>query len=357
MTQMSQRSPSEIRVIERHNESLRRAPWLGNARAWWPHFLFHCTDVRNVASILTSGELLSRVQATKDDKLATDIAAPNIIERTSVQLQDYVRLYFRPRTPTQYRNEGFRPQGLLYSGAHCPVPVYILFRAIEVLSRADSQFTDGNVAAMSPLMNDVRQLNSIPFEDVYHDYMLPYSGVTEEARREIIRRRNAEVLIPQRLGLESVQMVLCRSQAEYETLLYLLPNDVNDQWSSRIGVDTRMNLFHSSWTFVEQVVMGSQRLLFRFNPDTMTPGPFRASVELEVPADPQSDFLYLEILDLDRLAGHSQTYSWTDNEFYACDVLRFTLARLGNPSEYSVRLELDGQLAYAGKYESTDLPF
>ena len=349
---MAQRSSAEIRVIERHIESLRQAPWLGTARAWWPYFLFHCTDVRNVASILTSGELLSRVQATTAGKLATDIASPDIIERTSLRFQDYVRLYFRPRTPTQFRNEGFRPQGQLYSGAHCPVPVYFLFRAKEVLSRADSQFTAGNVAAMSPLMNDVHQLRLVPFADVYHDYMLPYSEVSDEARRDIVRSRNAEVLIPQRLGLESVQMILCRTQAEYETLLHLLPKDVKDRWSTIIGVDTGMNLFHSKWTFVEQVEMSDRELIFRFNPDTLTPGPFRIEVNIEVPPN-----RYVEVLDLSPYARYPRIYAWRSDEFQADKELRLSLSELEYADEYSVTLQLDDQLSFAGRHDSADLPF
>ena len=60
---MIQRPRREIAAIRRHLEDVKKASWLDQARLWWPDYLFHCTDIRNVVNILKSGELLSRVQA------------------------------------------------------------------------------------------------------------------------------------------------------------------------------------------------------------------------------------------------------------------------------------------------------
>ena len=108
---MTLRPPVEVSRIREHVAALKGAPWLGQARAWWPNCLFHCTDIRNVVRILNSGELLSRVQAKASNTLEIDIASSDVIARTALEWQDYVRLYFRPKTPTQYNNEGFRPGG------------------------------------------------------------------------------------------------------------------------------------------------------------------------------------------------------------------------------------------------------
>ena len=218
---MNLRPKSEISAIRRHLDSLKQAPWLGPARGWWPDSLFHCTDIRNVVNVLKTGELLSRVQANKTGQMQVDVAAPEIIEQTDAEWQDYVRLYFRPRTPTQYRNEGFRPKGQWALNSHCPVPVYLLFRAHNVLSRADCLFTDGNVASGTIPMTNIDDLRQIPFEIVYHD-----SWFEQGHRQTIVYHRNAEVLIPERLELGAVWAIVCRSQAEYETLIYLLPPSV-----------------------------------------------------------------------------------------------------------------------------------
>ena len=332
---MKLRPKSEISAIRRHLESLKQASWLGPARSWWPDYLFHCTDVRNVVNVLKAGELLSRIQASKTGQLQVDIAAPNIIGQTETEWQDYVRLYFRPRTPTQYRNEGFRPTGQWEYNAHCPVPVYLLFKADEVLSKTDCLFTDGNVAAGTTPMATIDELRQIPFNLVYHD-----SWFEPNDRSTIVYHRNAEVLVPQRLRLGAVRAIVCRSQAEYETLMYLLPPSAHARWVGKIFVSPHWRLFHNHWTFVQQVEMSDKRLLFRFNKDTKTPGPFDARVEI-----------------IELVMNTPQIYRWRRNEFHANEPLDLNLGSLSSPQDYTVRFFLDDQLAFASRYQEESLPF
>ena len=155
MRRYNRRPPSEIEEIRQHLESLKQQPWLEQQQRRWPDFLFHCTDVRNVVSILRTGEMLNRTQALALQQLHVDIASPEIIANTNQTWQDYVRLYFRPKTPTQYRNEGFRPITQQTYHAQCPVPVYLIIDAMEVLSKVGVLFTDGNVAAGAQPTDDI----------------------------------------------------------------------------------------------------------------------------------------------------------------------------------------------------------
>ena len=335
---MSQRRRREIGAIRRHLEAIKQAPWMDQARRWWPNHLFHCTDILNVVNILRNGELLSRVQAEETQSLAVDIAGPGIIAQTESQWQDYVRLYFRPRTPTQYRNEGFRPRGQWEYDAHCPVPVYLLFDAISVLSEAESLITDGNLASSCTIpTGSIASFQKIPFNLVYHDtWFDPAEGAS------IVYHRNAEVLVAKRLGLEAVQMIRCRSQAEYATLLHLLPPGTLGRWVDKIGVQPNLHLFHNKWTFVERVEMSSEHLIFRFNKGTETPGPFDARVEItELPTTSPKHYIW-----------HDEQFQTRPN-----DVLNIALHRLQNPQDYSVRLLLDQQLGFASRYQEEDLPF
>ena len=105
-------------------------------------------------------------------QLALDIASPEVIAQTNPQRQNDVRLYFRPKTPTQYHNEGFRPVGQRSLNSHCPVPVYLIFNALSILSRADCLFTDGNAGSGGTEAkgeSSVSFLKQIPFNVVYHD--------------------------------------------------------------------------------------------------------------------------------------------------------------------------------------------
>ena len=335
MNRIRTRPDAELSKLRDHIDRLRSACWIDPAREWWPRYLFHCTDILNVVNVLKSGELLSRAQAKQSDSLRVDIAAPDIIDRTDPEWQDHVRLYFRPRTPTQYRNEGFRPVSRLELGAHCPVPVYLLFGAFEILSRQDSLFTEGNLAAGTAPVRTIDDLSRMPFNLIYHDNALGPQEV-----RTVVFHRNAEVLIPERLGLRNVRHVLCRSQAEYETLRNLLPSRAWDRWADKVGVVPRLNLFHGKWSFVEQVELADERALFRFNQATTPPGPFAARVEFSV-----------------RSATGSRRYRWKDDEFMARDTLDLRLSKIGNPADYSISLYLDDHLAFEGRHEAYDLPW
>lgn len=330
---MTPRPAPEIQAIRQHLDDLRRAPWIDPARQWWPDYLFHCTDLSNVVNILRQGEMVSRTQVVSTGQLALDIASPEVIAQTNPQRQNDVRLYFRPKTPTQYHNEGFRPVGQRSLNSHCPVPVYLIFNALSILSRADCLFTDGNAGSGgTEAKGEVDFLRQIPFDMVYHD-----SRFDPPERSRIIYHRNAEVLIPQRLGLESLAAIRCRSQAEYETLLYLLPPNTLSSWANKIGVVPDGRLFHREWTFVERAEMSDERLTLRFN-NSKTPGPFNARVELTDPAT-------------------GQRYHWRNSEYRCNDVLALRLHQLRNPFDYTVRLFLDDQLAYASRYQGDDLPF
>ncbi|MCC6315464.1 MAG: DUF4433 domain-containing protein [Thermomicrobiales bacterium] len=127
-------------------DRLSVAAWLQGMQRDWPGFLFHVTDVHNARSILSMGRLLCR-EVLQDRGIAgPQTAAPRIIATTAPWVHQHVRLYFRPRTPTRWRNEGIRPRGEIWQGAHCPVPVALLFDAKSILGMAGS----AGLGAISP---------------------------------------------------------------------------------------------------------------------------------------------------------------------------------------------------------------
>ena len=328
------RSESDIVAIRQHIDELRKAPWMDRARQWWPACLFHCTDIANVVSILRQGEIASRNQITSTGHLPMDIASPEVIEGTEPQWLDYVRLYFRPRTPTQYSNEGFRPVGQRAMNSHCPVPVYLIFDAVAVLSRPDSCFSDGNLGSPSTSVDgDVSFLKDIPFDFVYHD---SWFGPAE--RNQIVRHRNAEVLVPQRMGLESLLFIGCRSDAEYKTLLHLLPPGTLSRWVDKLGVRPNLQLFHRKWTFVEQVETSKEKIVFHFNRTSLIPGSFDTRVEIDE-------------------AATGTKFHWRNEAFQCSQEQTLSLSNLRSPSDYTARLFLDDHLAYADRYQDDDLPF
>jgi len=95
-------------------KSLAQQNWLQrDERSWWPEFVFHYTDIRNAVRILSEGRLLSRTRAKANGKLEVSSGSSTELADTAPWVRDYVRLYFRPRTPTQFYAEGIQSQATL----------------------------------------------------------------------------------------------------------------------------------------------------------------------------------------------------------------------------------------------------
>lgn len=320
------RKPDHQAILE-HITTLKQEAWLGPARSWWPDFLFRVDDVVAASKILQSGRLLSRAQAAKEGVLVDDAASPIVIGNTSEKWKEYVRLHFRPKTPTQFANEGFRPREVCrLGGAHCPAPIVMLFDAADVLTRQGTKFSDGNLAAGSSLIGeDAAFLRKIPFQKVYHSKPL----MDEATKHNILYHRQAEVIIPRELDLSALRFIGCRSQAEYETLIHMLSPQDRQKWSGLIALGTTRSLHFKNWTFVEQVDMSEDQITIRFNPSTLTPEPF-----------------LIEVIVTDV---NKKKYKWEKANYKAAldQKVKFSLP---NKSEYRVSIKLDGRVAYANYY-------
>lgn len=332
---MRPRPRSDAGRISRFLAGLKNSAWLGTARRWWPDYLFHYTDIANALSIIREGALFSRNEAQSRGLMSTDNASPNIIDNTNDEWKDYVRLYFRPKTPTQFRNEGFRPIENRYQNAHCPLPIYFVFDSKEILPLPGCRFSDGNLAAASSnVFSTAADLENMPFKHIYHEGSIP-----KDARSQITFHKNAEVIVPNQLGLSALRYIVCRSQAEYETFLHLLPRNARARWRNNVRIDNhRTRLFFKRWAYVESVEVDSSRISFHFNKSPEHPGPFHAKVSVT-----------------DTLSG--KQFALEDQELAADNSLVFNLSAAAPLFDYFARLTLDGQIAYAGRYQSDDLPW
>ena len=72
--------------------------------------MWHFTDINNVVNILSSLKVMSKNQAVNEKKMLNDNASEVVNNTyTHAWVHDYARFYLRPKTPTQYRNEGIYP--------------------------------------------------------------------------------------------------------------------------------------------------------------------------------------------------------------------------------------------------------
>lgn len=252
----------------------------------WSRYLFHLTDVHNAANILRTGRLFCRTAATAQDLMATENAAPSIVQHSDRDALDHVRLYFRPRTATFYANEGMRPLKQRQGEAHCPMPIALLFDAKFVLGLAASRFTDGghNRHSNPPnIGNDLAFLQTLPWEVIFKGNLLD-KRLSDVERKSIVHRQHAEIQIPHQLTLEGLSHVYVRSPAEADTLRTLLGNIQNLPPAARAIEIPPGGIFFDRWTYVERVEVLDHEMRIRFNGDSATPGPFTFKIRYSDPA-------------------------------------------------------------------------
>lgn len=305
-------------------KELAGAEWLRNTeRSWWPRFLFHYTDILNAVQILSDGRLYSRTQAEQLQKLAVSSGSRQVLGHTDSDIRDCVRFYFRPKTPTQYQVEGVHSAHSLtqsaFPDAHCPVPVFLLFDAAAILALPEARFSDRGLGGKGYRFgSSLEAFRNLPWQKIYHN-----SRFDPQAERKIIAYRNAEAIVPREVSLDALRGICCRSEAEKDTLLHLLPQALRQRYRNKISATLRHALFFRQRTFIEEVSF-LQDIYVHFSPDTCCPGPFHLRIEIE---------------------GKPLVH-WKNFTVSQPFVLSWSLE--GIPKDAEVRIRLDECLVYAG---------
>ncbi|MGI8478219.1 MAG: DarT ssDNA thymidine ADP-ribosyltransferase family protein [Thermomicrobiales bacterium] len=157
-------------VIAELAERMSRGEFTTSLRPETPRFLFHVTQFDNALSALRLGKLYSRAEIDRLGAPMIENASPEIVGSTRPWVKDQVRLYFRPKTATFYRNEQFRTPGEIWHGAHMPFPVALMFDAATVLGETGTRFSHGNLASAghTVLTSGADALRRLPFHLIYH---------------------------------------------------------------------------------------------------------------------------------------------------------------------------------------------
>ncbi len=269
--------------IKEHLKSLINRSFLSPQQKKWVPYLFHTTDIVNAIEIVKDNQLISRARRDRDKPKIqfVDSAHKDIIDSTSDQLKNFVRLYFRPKTPFQYNIEGIRPEHLIENDAHCPVPVIFLLDAYQILRLQRVEFTDGNAASSSRVkyLKSVDEYLQLPFQDIYHDGVIR----NEEDKERIIFHRHAEVLVPDSLNMTSfLKYIIFRSEAECATFKTLLPKDLLGHLNTKLAIQPQY--FNNHWFFIDSLIMrDDKKLQFFYNKDARKEslGPYKVDVELK----------------------------------------------------------------------------
>ncbi|WP_043934189.1 DarT ssDNA thymidine ADP-ribosyltransferase family protein [Bacillus sp. EB01] len=303
-------------------------------RKWIPKYVYHFTDLANAKNILTEGFVYSRKKATELGLMQVDNASSDVIDYTTDSWKSYARFYFRPKTPTQYNNEGIRASNQITElKAHCPVPVFFLFDSVSMLTMDESKFSYGNLAVNDTVYSDIESFKNMPFSSVYHE------GYYDTFLQSHIKfNRHAELIVPEKCSLQHLKRIVCRSAAEKETFLNVLDWKTQDKYKDIIVVDTRTNFFEGKWTYIDEVSLTKEKITITFNV---------CSRKVHFNA-------YLKIIEKQT----DINYTWSNEEYEPKRTKAFNIENLKYPEFYEVEFYLDDNLAYKNYFMDDDyLPF
>ena len=196
---------------------------------WWAECAFHYTDITNAVNIIKTGCLFSRLKAIDYNLMNNDNASQQVIDMTYSDAASYVRFYYRPLTPTQYHNEGYKHPNLRYchdANANVPVPVFFIFDLEKILNMAETRFSEKSLAGGGEdLQSGPEAFSGLNFNQIYKN------GYMEDPDEEK-KYRHAEIVYPMRFEITpALKAIACRNDIERKTLWNLLRKEGNKLFS------------------------------------------------------------------------------------------------------------------------------
>ena len=317
---------------------------------WWPHYAYHYTDVRNAVSILESGMLYSRLRAKEYDVMLNDNASRQVIDMTAPETASFVRFYFRPLTPTQYHNEGFKHRDIRYDGdpnANVPVPVFFFFHLDQLLTDPHTRFSEGSEAGRgNPVFKGEEAFSELNFSMIYRNG--PNISQNPEERKRENSLRQSEILYPDMYQIEqSLAGIVCRNAEEKTTFLNLLrdrSSSLFSKWQSRIKVMNK-DLYYNNGLFVEECFLHETDFGIEFS-DAYPRKRYakNASRDLQIRTVVQFEWLYKDVI-LNR-----RDFELNLNYLDTKPVTFCGIPKVDRAEELSVKVYMDNQLMCYRRY-------
>ena len=326
----------------------------------FPRFAYHFTDILNAVSILEMGEVVTRKFAKAHQIMGNDNASREVINGTPDDVSNFVRLYFHPKTPTQFYNEGFQVKASQQRyEANCPVPVFFLFDLPKLLNQPGVQFTARSLAGhtMVPRYKTPEEFRSLPFDKIFHDRPI----LPPESRDDIVPFRQAEIIVPESLNLKNLRHILVRSIAEKETLVNLLHDKKVYNFDDLIKVRGELYFFMDR-NFIDDVELTKSRVIIKSNVNNSFPavwGKANDNVRAKFALNSAASENFLQVT-VERIESNGQVMKWPAEGRQALLINEIRLGIKETTGRYTLRIYIDGHIAYEGFYQQADdfdLPF
>ena len=219
----------------------------------------HSTSFENFINIMKSGYIYSRNKLLKNKASFSDIALNSVIENTLPIVQDYVRFYWRPKTPTNYTNEGIKPVAALNGNykAHSPNPVILIFNA-SIIESDGIKFTNRNAGKYNThLFDDINNLFN--FDSIFNNEDI--RNYDDNLKTKIKQARCAELLYPDQISINLIDKIIFRSSCDYQRAIQILGEN------SKFKVDK--TYFYNHWLYVDNYNLSTKnnnfRLVIKYN--------------------------------------------------------------------------------------------
>lgn len=183
----------------------------------------HYTDFINFLDIMNTGKLLSRNEALKRGFI--DAAEQSVIDKTSEKVKEYVRFYYKEKTPTIYDNEGIKVDNSL---PHMPIPVLLLFNE-NIINHKNIAFTSGcGGSKYSQITNNLQTAMNFDWKTVFNRGWIPTDEDSimilgyDSNKANVINKRNAEFLFNKEIDIKHIKKIIFRSPADKKHAIFIL---------------------------------------------------------------------------------------------------------------------------------------
>lgn len=181
----------------------------------------HETTINNLASILKDGKIKPRNELNSFE----DSANNEVIFRTSDEVKSSVRFYFFKKTPTNYHFDAKSPNKMAY-----------IVLKWDIVELPGATFVNGNASSEYSESKEAVEYFKNPgkfmdWNSIAHRGYLPtddecmWTGGFED-KNDIIRKRNAEINIPNSVKTDYIDKIVFKTKEEYTRFIKILNNDI-----------------------------------------------------------------------------------------------------------------------------------
>lgn len=292
----------------------------------WPRYAYHYTDIRNATKIINSGILYCREKAALLDVMANDNASEEVLSHTRNDILNSVRFYFRPKTPTQYYNEGYKFRGIRYQqedNANVPIPVFFIFKLDTLLTYPGVKFSEMAQSGMgSPLYSTPEEFAKIDFEKIYGTG--PFKDSAQEKKY-----RHAEILCPDSYPISnSVEYICCRNDIERQTLLNLISGESIHRYGNRIIAARKQDsVFERNGFYIENCTYVKDKVIVNVN-DTYSKKEYYDYMTKKNQSRYEADSLVISAKITDISSGKTYTKTSCIHDYLNTDSIHFNVSDL-----------------------------